>query len=442
MMFPLEKIKLACLIVRHFNERNTVQVTFPFEKKILMSTDDQTLSELYNELTSERYVPSNAYIIDVPKGRGLIRHLSYLTVKDQILYVLIAIDCFPAIFSKISNYNTNEAEEILKQYPLNSDWMKQHIRGDLMEKRRPIFDKGFKFILNSDISAFGPNIDIDKLCAELKDAGASLEPIIKLSKCLRKWSPLGHKGIPQVYFTTDLIAEFYLEPIDTYFKSLGDVVYLRESDNIEIWCKTESSCKEMLIHLSRLLYERGLYLNNFKTNIIRENSIDRNEHPMEHKKYNWRNDFKERFRGMMNLYYKLIQNISYNECYNRLKSNPEFTEPLLDHYFKEGISINKSLLKYLSSQDAIYKYQNYLLIRWLYNVYGQKENGAIEVIRQIAWDKNNPYYLQSVARHFIYKFGNDNDRTFIRKYTDECTDPFEMDDMLFLKDKNLEFSTV
>ena len=306
-MQPLEKIKLACSIIRQFKERNLIQISYPFENAILTNDDDRYLIDIYNEVTSENFTPSGAYIIDIPKTGGLIRHFSYITIKDQILYILLIIDCFPAIFNKIARSSPVDSLEVLYNYPSDVSWMKKQIRGDLMEKRKPLFDKGYSCILNSDISAFGPNIDIRTLSNELLNAGAPDAAVAKLERCLRKWAPLGHKGVPQVYFATDLLAEFYLKPVDRYFATFGGCIYLRESDNIEIWCKSQSSCKEMLTNLSRILYDRGLYLNNNKTRIVNEKSVDRDEHPMEHKKYGWRNDFKLKYNNLMNLYYRFEQ---------------------------------------------------------------------------------------------------------------------------------------
>ena len=50
-----------------------------------------------------------------------------------------------------------------RKYPKERYWMKQYIRGgkDMMEMRKPLFNKGYNCILTSDITAFGPNIDIN-----------------------------------------------------------------------------------------------------------------------------------------------------------------------------------------------------------------------------------------------------------------------------------------
>ncbi len=438
-MQPLEKIKLACSIIRQFKEKNLIQISYPFENATLNLNDDMFLMDIYNEVTSDNYVPSSAYIIDIPKPRGLIRHFSYITVKDQLLYTLLIIDCFPAIFNKIARSSPVDSLEVLKNYPIDNTWMKKQIRGDLMEKRKPLFDKGYSSILNSDISAFGPNIDIRTLCNELQEAGAPITAVQKLEKCLRKWSPLGHKGVPQVYFATDLLAEFYLKPVDRYFATFGDSIYLRESDNLEIWCKSKSSCKEMLTNLSRILYDRGLYLNNNKTKIVNEKSVDRNEHPMEHKKYGWRNDFKQKYNNVMNLYYRFEQRFFINECSRRLKNNPEFTIALLQHYSTQRININRSLIRFLTSSDAIYSYQNYIVIKWLITNYREPDRILLQIVRQFAWNEGNPYYLRSIARYFIYKHGNDTDHDMIETRSRETTDELEIADMLYLSGLSKDF---
>lgn len=439
-MEPLEKIKLACSIIRHFRLRNPTQMAFPFEEEILSNANDITLMNIYHEVMSDHYVPSDVIIIDLPKQKGLIRHLSYLTLKDHILYILLIMDCFPAIYSKTGNDKTISPENVLRSYPVDKTWMKKNITTDLMQNRQPFFNKDFSHILNSDISAFGPNIDIAILSSELFKAGAPQKSIEKLNQCLTKWSPMRHKGIPQIYFATDLISEFYLQPVDQFFRETAEVEYLRESDNFEIWCKTEAACKNMLINLSRILYARGLYLNNNKTNIVSVKSVDRNENPMEHKTYNWRNNFKLKFSNLMNLYYRIENAFLFNECSLRLKKNPDFTEALLEHFESEKIPIDKQVLKFLSSPDAVYPFQNYTLIKWLLSFFNTKEDISIEVIRQMAWDNNNPYYLRSVSRQFIFKYGNDTDKEMIRKMCLDSNDALESMDMQYLCGLKLELS--
>ena len=431
-MQPLEKITLACSIIRQFNNLNPVHISFPFEYAILDMKDEQELLTIYNEIMSPFYEPENTFIIDAPKKKGLIRHLSYLSIKDQLLYTCLIIDCFPHIYKIIARNNVGDPINVLRQYPINSRWMKTYVRGDIMERRWPLFNKNYSSILQSDITAYGLSIDIRIICKELVAAGCSASTIDSLEKCLRKWSALGYKGIPQVYFSSDLLAEFYLKPIDNCFSSSEESIFLRESDNIEIWCCSQAYAKKMLIKLSKELYERGLYLNNFKTKILNKRSIDRDEHPMEGKKYGWRNHFKERFNGLMHLYYHLSNKFILNECYERLIKNPEFTIALLQHYSNEKININKSLLKFISSNNAIYPFQNYFIIKWLIINYNEEDQELYILIRELAWNDQEPYYLRSIARHFIFQHGTESDCAMINDQIFKSDNEFEKRDMAFL----------
>jgi hypothetical protein len=431
-MQPLDKMKLACQIVQQFKQRNTLTIDYPFENKWMETADDITLINTYNEIMSPDFKISEAETIDVPKAGGLIRHFSYLSLKDHLLYILLVMDCFPVIYKTIFGKETDHPERILQHYPGERLWMKKYIRGgkDMMEMRKPLFNKGYNCILTSDITAFGPNIDIRLLCEDLIKEGVSSETIYLLEKCLRKWSPLGHKGIPQLSFATDLLTEFYLQPIDRFFNTYGGLVYLRESDNIEIWCRSQASCKQMLAILAGKMYERGLYLNVYKTRILSEKSIDRKEHPMEHKKYGLRNSFKIRFTRLLSWYYKMEEVTLLNQCSTRLAKNPEFTVALLRHYGSFNIDISKSLMKFLTSGNAIYPYQNYAIIRWLSSNYKTYNPLLVEMIRQFAWNENEPYYLRSAARHYIYHFGTNNDRERLIRQVKLTQNPLEKEDML------------
>lgn len=433
-MQPLDKIKLACQIIQQFKQRNTLTIDYPFENKWIETADDVILTNTYNEIMSDDYQPSPAETIDVPKAGGLIRHFSYLTLKDHILYILLVMECYPVIYKAIFGKEDNNPEATLQKYPKERYWMKQYIRGgkDMMEMRKPLFNKGYNCILTSDITAFGPNIDINLLCKGLVEEGAKPQIVNKLNNCLRIWSPLGHKGVPQVFFATDLLTEFYLQPIDRFFNTYGGLVYLRESDNIEIWCRSQSSCKQMLAILAGKMYERGLYLNVYKTRIISEKSIDRNEHPMEHKKYGIRNSVKIRMTRVLSWYYKMEEVTLLNQCSKRLAKNPEFTVALLRHYASFHIDISKSLMKFLTSGNAIYPYQNYAIIKWLSENYQTHNPLLIEMIRQFAWNDNEPYYLRSAARHYIYQYGNNKDKERISWQVKSAATQLEKQDLLSL----------
>ncbi len=433
-MQPLDKIKLACQIIQQFKQRNTLTIDYPFENKWIETADDVVLSNTYNEIMSDDYIPTPAETIDVPKAGGLIRHFSYLTLKDHILYILLVMECYPVIYKSIFGKTDVNPEATLQKYPKERYWMKQYIRGgkDMMEMRKPLFNKGYNCILTSDITAFGPNIDINLLCKGLIEEGARPQIVNKLNNCLRVWSPLGHKGVPQVFFATDLLTEFYLQPIDRFFNTYGGLVYLRESDNIEIWCRSQSSCKQMLAILAGKMYERGLYLNVYKTRIISEKSIDRNEHPMEHKKYGIRNSVKIRMTRVLSWYYKMEEVTLLNQCSKRLAKNPEFTVALLRHYSSFHIDISKSLMKFLTSGNAIYPYQNYAIIKWLSENYQTHNALLIEMIRQFAWNDNEPYYLRSAARHYIYQYGNNSDKERMTWQVKSAASELEKEDLLSL----------
>jgi hypothetical protein len=437
MLQPIDKIKLACKIIQQFKVRNTLTIDYPFENKWLDSADDASLLLIYNEITSPDYEPSPATTINVPKPGGLIRHFSYLTLKDHLLYTLLAFECFPTISKTLFGKTLENTDAILQQYPTDPLWMKKYIRAgkDMMEMRKPLFNKGYNSILTSDITAFGPNIDIRILCDGLIEQGSPVEAVNTLERCLKKWSPLGHKGVPQVFFTTDLLTEFFLKPIDAFFQSYEGIVYLRESDNIEIWCKSKASCKKKLELLADKMYQRGLFLNIYKTHIISEKSIDKQEHPMEHKKYGMLNSFKIRFTRLLGLYYKLEELTLLNECSKRLAKNPEYTVNLLKHYSGYNIDISKSLIKFLTSGNAIYSYQNYAIIKWLAVNYQTHNTELVELIRQFAWNVREPYYLRSAARHYIYHFGNNSDRERMINLINQTNDPLEKEDTLFMLSK-------
>ena len=146
------------------------------------------------------------------------------------------------------------------------------------------------------------------------------------------------------------------------------------------------------------------------------------------------------YNNLMNMYYRFEQQFLLNECSKRLIKNPEFTIALLQHYATQRININRSLVRFLTSSYAIYSYQNYTIIKWLIINYREPDRILLQVVRQFAWNENDPYYLRSIARYFIYKHGNDTDHDMIETRSRESTDSLEKTDMLYLTGVSKDFT--
>ena len=114
------------------------------------------------------------------------------------------------------------------------------------------------------------------------------------------------------------------------------------------------------------------------------------------------------FRYLINRIGKSKDRIALDYCIRNLEKHPQETDTFLKYF----TSINAQedvltiLFQFMTSEDAIYGYQKYQIIRWITANYATLIDEHKRIIREIANDENNPNYLISVARESLSKFGN------------------------------------
>ena len=121
----------------------------------------------------------------------------------------------------------------------------------------------------TDIAGYYENIDIARLIRELRDLGVDNTTLHNLSNCLNKWAEPRGRGIPQGCSSSELFAEFYLDPIDRHLHS-EEFIHLRYMDDIRVFAKTKAKTRRALHTLTKHLRERGLNLQTAKTDIFEE----------------------------------------------------------------------------------------------------------------------------------------------------------------------------
>ena len=437
-IFSLVKLKLACDITREFKPRNeTVIIDYPIEHHRIQLRDAAWIENLQREFETSTYKVSPAKIYSAPRPNGLIRHFVYLTLEDQLYYTLLVMDCFPAIYKSMQLTAYENADEAVKNYPLDIDWTKKVYRKNksIIEKRTEILQGPFQYVVHTDITAFSPNIDQDLMFAELEEAGAPSHTLKKIRSALHSWNPLLSKGIPQILWATDVLSDFYINAIDNYMRN-NNLAFIRESDNIEIYCLTESDARKQLMEVARQLFLRGLFLNGMKTFIRPVNDLLIHDMGDNSGVKMIKSSFKRLFNKLTRTYYFLEQKTGIAECYSRLVSNPENTFPLLQHYDNIKIDITDSLIKYLVSKEAIYPYQNYVILKWILEHNTKLHSDLIDVIRNIALNTNHDYYLLSAARQLLLRFGTEKDVDQLKTIYEQSNGEWEKIDLGFMLSKS------
>jgi hypothetical protein len=90
---------------------------------------------------------------------------------------------------------------------------------------------------------------------------------------------------------------------------------------------------------------------------------------------------------------------------------PEETETILKYISKveSRKEVEDRLSVYLESEDAVYPYQNFLILDWIYKGNNSLVPGIITTSRKLLFDENQPSYLRAISRIIIGKFGTTGD---------------------------------
>lgn len=456
------------------------------EVEIIEKNFKDWATQLQKEIETDKYAPRGIYICDVPKGKGLIRPGSHLSLTDNVYYTELLSQSYQSIF----DFLKWSQEKVDFAYILTGDnknplWLKNQFQGwnPFRETSLKYIESGFPYVIITDITGFYDNINHQTLQSDLKAAGVSSETTNKIIKALSKWAIVNGKGIPQSCSPSHILAKVYLNPIDIAMQNDG-FIHVRYVDDIRIFCKSKMEAKKALIELSRLMRERGLTLNSSKTKIHTAEeaqiiidgvqvTIDRikkklkeqnsvfdftgyfdndyvdeetikelfklNENPSPESiqviEETFRayfidagKDFdKTLFRFLLTRLGEAKSKYAVDYCFYQFEKHPEETSTLLNYYLKCGAfsEVNQAIREFFKSGEAIYDYQNHKILNWFADVYTSVPNDLIQIFREFAFDRKHPFYVRAAAIKFIGKFGNIADLDKLQQLYSHTTDELE-----------------
>ena len=419
----------------------------------------------------------------VPKANSLLRPAHVLHLKDEVVYNLIVDRLYEPIWRLIGNYQGQPDAAYVMQEPGNGEWFGRqfHAWEEFREESLRRLHKGATFIVASDITGFYENIDIGRLLSELRQIADGMRPEIELlGKCLRKWSSRGDKGIPQGYSASDILAKVYMHSVDVGIET-DAFSYLRYVDDIRIFCHSELEAKRAIQSLSRHVHGKGLNLQSAKTKILTrkhaskefngvkrvveeirdeliaeildgisvrdpyDNSEDaqltietRDDLPPEVLERAFTKYFagtspipfeKTLFHYLLNRLAQASSRITVSYCMKALTDRPEETPHILKYLARVALQKRevKALGAFLVSPAAMYDYQVYEILKWLFD----EKKGSSEAIafcRQAVQDHNRDIWLRSYALAYLGKFGRIEDLQLIESLYSRCSSDMERAD--------------
>jgi Reverse transcriptase (RNA-dependent DNA polymerase) len=128
------------------------------------------------------------------------------------------------------------------------------------------------YVIEGDVSSFFLNIDLDELERRLLEVECNGAVVRDLSALLRGWAAQGVRGLPQGILPSSPLGNFYLSPLDRFFRD-HDVPFVRYMDDFAVRCPSHHKARELLDQIEEVLYEDGLSLGGGKTAILRTESV-------------------------------------------------------------------------------------------------------------------------------------------------------------------------
>lgn len=135
-----------------------------------------------------------------------------------------------------------------------------------MEDEKIRLAQDYDYVLETDISGFYENIDIERAISVIREMTGQTAVAMELWELLDTWAEPRKRGVPQGYGSSDIIAEAYLDSID---RRLGnhDLDHLRFNDDLFVFCDTRDEAIRAQNLLEKWFRAMGLNMKAGKTEI-------------------------------------------------------------------------------------------------------------------------------------------------------------------------------
>jgi len=250
----------------------------PHFKLVFEQSGDELWDSLVDRLRSGTYSTGPLVESEVPKPSGLSRPGSIPQPVDRLLFQALADYLAPTIdiqldSERVFSYRILDPDpEFLMFKARGEGWdgLKQALSGWVSET------PGY-YAVATDITAYYSRINHHHLENLLSSSGIP-DGVVRLlvKTMLETWSGNFSYGIPQGLFPSDLIGNYFLTIVDTYFAALG-IKSLRYVDDIYCIHPNLREAKASLSPLCRFLREIGLDMNESKTRVVGVSELEQEE---------------------------------------------------------------------------------------------------------------------------------------------------------------------
>lgn len=457
-------VHLAWQRIRKDHRTSRCFATHPCEPLLIEDVLDAWLSELHEEIGENGYHPSSVALVDVPKGAGSVRPGSLLSLRDEVVYTALVGAALPALAVEFSwdDLPPDQSYRLLSVDRV--EWTEDRIKGwkRFRERSLGLIREGINYVVITDVVGCYENISLRRLLSDLRDVGVPEPVVMSLTEVLNRWSTVGGRGIPQGYTASDLLAKLYLTRVDRALKEQG-YRHLRYVDDFRLFCESRAEAKRALQELQRILRPRGLNIQSKKTHLLRSAealaeiegvfqvllpvvarhkrevaelvSLDPvystewelqaalaasgNAPPTEVLRSAYQAHFMDPgapfnpslFHYLLNRLGAAEDPFAFVHVMGLLDVHPEETSSILDYVGAVGHvdSADPIVLRYVESDDAVYAYQHYQVIKWRASFDFPPPAELTSYVRRVEDSARTPRYLRAATRMFLGKFGSSAD---------------------------------
>jgi hypothetical protein len=442
-------------------------VVHPYEILLVNEDRESWLAAVQRDVRDGTYAPEVPDIADIPKGKGLVRPGSLLSLRDQVVYATLVGRCLGSIARVITTlFDSIDYAHRLRRPVDRRNWLKHWFKDweDFVEASVSRANVAPNiWVLETDIAGFYENIDLALLESDLIRAGCRAADAAALREFLTVVSDEKHRGLPQGYRASDILGKLYLHSVDQELLDEG-YEHCRYSDDIRVFTENEVSAKAALLKITQLLRARSLIPQSAKTSIrpahevteafqgfkpeiqrldreYRNKSLEAVDIQY-HGHYSLR-DTMEALRDLdaipvevlreafiehiligdydKTLFHYLLKRlgnehdgVAIDFCVAAFELYPQETEYIVNYLKKVRFSEQHfaMILRFLESPAAMYEYQNYVITKWLTDERGDRipdRERLLKIVRGYAFGRYHESYLRSQARACLAMHGTATD---------------------------------
>jgi len=261
---------------------------------------NENLTRLARNLAHGTYHPRPLREIDVPKSGLSVRPGSSLDIEDHIVFFGIAYLLAPVLDrvlpDSVFHFRVRKkgdrphprqlfqnehrillAKHLRKRLRIFGDWYE--VWPEFMVEAQKLYaEKGFKFLVESDITAYFENINHPLLADVLRqNAHHQLRLINVMMEMISTWATPSfwgirpQRGIPQGNEVSSWLGTLFLVQMDMELLKLqrrGFIEFVRYVDDLKVFAKDYKTARKVVFLINQLLRQMHLNMQTSKTEIF------------------------------------------------------------------------------------------------------------------------------------------------------------------------------